>query len=59
VTIQESSNNIIFTDPRTHVALLGVNDIVVVRTGDAVLVCHRHDVEKIKGLIPFIPELLQ
>jgi mannose-1-phosphate guanylyltransferase len=59
VTIQESSNNIIFTDSRTHVALLGVNDIVVVRTGDAVLVCHRQEVEKIKGLIPFIPELLQ
>jgi mannose-1-phosphate guanylyltransferase len=59
VTIQESSNNIIFTDSKTHVALLGVNDIVVVRTGDAVLVCHRHEVEKIKGLIPFIPELLQ
>jgi mannose-1-phosphate guanylyltransferase len=59
VTIQESSNNIIFTDPRTHVALLGVHDLVVVRTGDAVLVCHRRDVEKIKGLIPFIPETLQ
>jgi mannose-1-phosphate guanylyltransferase len=59
VTIQESSNNIVFTDSRTHVALLGVHDLVVVRTGDAVLVCHRHDVEKIKGLIPFIPESLQ
>ena len=59
VTIQESSNNIIFTDSRTHVALLGVHDLVVVRTDDAVLVCHRHDVEKIKGLIPFIPESLQ
>jgi len=59
VTIQESSNNIVFTNCGTHVALLGVHDIVVVQTADAILVCHRHEVEKIKGLIPFIPETLQ
>jgi len=59
VTIQESSNNIVFTNSGTHVALLGVHDIVVVQTADAILVCHRHEVEKIKGLIPFIPETLQ
>jgi mannose-1-phosphate guanylyltransferase len=59
VTIEGSANNIIFTDSKTHVALLGVNDIVVVQTKDAILVCHRHEVEKIKGLIPSIPEALQ
>jgi mannose-1-phosphate guanylyltransferase len=59
VTIQESSNNIVFTNSGTHVALLGVHDIVVVQTADAILVCHRHEVEKIKGLIPYIPETLQ
>ena len=59
VTIQESSNNIVFADPGTHVALLGIHDLVVVQTSDAILVCNRHDVEKIKGLIPFIPEPLQ
>src|SRR6202040_2810410 len=52
VTIEGSANNIIFTDSGTHVALLGVNDVVVVQTKDAILVCHRDEVEKIKGLIP-------
>jgi mannose-1-phosphate guanylyltransferase len=59
VTIQDSSNNIIFTNSKTHVALLGVHDLVIVQTADATLVCNRHDVEKIKGLIPSIPEPLQ
>jgi mannose-1-phosphate guanylyltransferase len=59
VTIQESSNNIVFTTSGTHVALLGMHDVVVVQTADAILVCNRHDIEKIKGLIPAIPEQLQ
>src|SRR5215471_11452570 len=59
VTIQGSTNNIVFTDSATHVALLGVHDLVVVQTKDATLVCHRHDVEKIKSLIPFVPQPLQ
>ena len=41
------------------VALLGVNDLVIVQAKDAILVCHRHDVEKIKKLIPKLPERLQ
>ena len=59
VTIQGSTNNIVFTGFATHVALLGVHDLVVVQTKDATLVCHRHDVEKIKDLIPFLPQTLQ
>ena len=42
-----------------HVALLGVSDLVVVHSNDAILVCHRHDVENIKKLIPKVPEQLQ
>jgi hypothetical protein len=31
----------------------------VVETADAILVCHRHDVEKIKNLVQAIPKQLQ
>jgi mannose-1-phosphate guanylyltransferase len=59
VTIDSSSNNIVYSDQKTHVALLGVNDLVVVHSKGAILVCHRRDVEKIKQLLPAIPEKLQ
>ncbi|MBV8352523.1 MAG: mannose-1-phosphate guanylyltransferase [Verrucomicrobia bacterium] len=59
VTVETASNNIVFSDSKTHVALLGVNDLVIVQSKDAILVCHRHDVEKIKNLIPKVPERLQ
>lgn len=59
VTLEASSNNIVFSDSKMHIALLGVSDLVVVHSKDAILVCHRHDVEKIKKLIPQVPECLQ
>lgn len=45
----DSSHNIVIAGKRT-VALCGVSDLVVVETDDAVLVCHRNAVEKIKQL---------
>ena len=59
LTVETASNNIVFSDSKTDVALLGVNDLVIVQAKDAILVCHRHDVEKIKKLIPKLPERLQ
>ena len=59
VTLEAASNNIVFSDSKIHVALLGVSDLVVVQTADAILVCHRHDVEKIKTLVQMIPKQLQ
>ena len=47
----DSSNNIVFEEDGTTIALLGVHDLIVVRTKDALLVCHRHEAEKIKNLI--------
>ena len=59
VKILESNNNIVFTsEPRT-VALLGVSDLIVVQTPDAILVCNRHEAEKIKQLISLVPPELQ
>ncbi|HEY0790235.1 MAG TPA: sugar phosphate nucleotidyltransferase [Chthoniobacterales bacterium] len=59
VTVDDSSNNIVFAQGNLHVALLGVHDLVVVQTKDALLVCHRHDVENLKRLVATLPEELQ
>ncbi len=59
LTAVDSSNNIVFDEKGTKVALLGVHNLIVVRTGDALLVCHRHQAEKIKTLIGKLPPELQ
>jgi mannose-1-phosphate guanylyltransferase len=59
ITAIDSSNNIVFEENGTTIALLGVHDLIVVRTPDALLVCHRHEAEKIKDLIGKLPPELQ
>jgi mannose-1-phosphate guanylyltransferase len=59
ITALDSSNNIVFEEDGTSVALLGVHDLIVVRTQDALLICHRHEAERIKDLIGKIPPELQ
>ena len=59
LTALDSSDNIIFNDGETTVALLGVHNLIVVRTGDAILICHRHQTEKIKNLVGKLPPELQ
>ena len=55
----ESTNNIVCADDGTKIALLGVHNLIVVRTADALLVCHRHQAERIKTLIGKLPPELQ
>ena len=59
VTALDSSNNIVFSEDGTKIALLGVHNLIVVRTRDALLVCHRHQAEKIKSLVGHMPPELQ
>jgi len=59
ITALDSSHNIIFDEGGTTIALLGVHDLIVVRTKDALLVCHRHEAEKIKNLIGKLPPEVQ
>ncbi len=59
LTTIDASSNIIYSDHETHVALMGVHDLIVVKTQDAILVCSRHEAEKIKNLITQIPDNLQ
>jgi mannose-1-phosphate guanylyltransferase len=59
LTALESSDNIVFSEGDATVALLGVSNLIVVRTKDAVLVCNRHEAEKIKNLVGKLPPDLQ
>lgn len=54
----DSHNNIVVANART-IALCGVSDLVVVETADAVLVCHRSAVQRIKSLQPLLPDDLR
>jgi mannose-1-phosphate guanylyltransferase len=55
----EAGNNIVFSSRKKFVALMGVHDLIVVETPDALLVCHRHEAEKIKQLVALVPPELQ
>jgi mannose-1-phosphate guanylyltransferase len=58
ITAVDSTNNIVFDQDGAMVALLGVHNLIVVRTRDALLICHRHQAEKIKDLVGKLkPEL--
>jgi mannose-1-phosphate guanylyltransferase len=57
VVAQGAHNNVAISNGRI-VALVGVKDLVVVETGDAVLVCHRDCVQDIKKLLPALPKEL-
>ncbi len=59
ITTIDSSNNIVFEENGTAIALVGVHDLIVVRTPDALLVCHRHEAERIKDLFGKLPPELQ
>jgi mannose-1-phosphate guanylyltransferase len=50
--LADSSRNIIYSRDDKHlVALLGVEDLIVVRTEDATLVCHKDKAQEIKDLV--------
>lgn len=59
ITEIDSENNIIFNARKqTHIALLGVDDLIVVQTDDALLIANRHQADHIKKLSPLLPEKL-
>jgi mannose-1-phosphate guanylyltransferase len=55
----ESGNNVVYSSGKKLIALMGVHDLIVVETPDAVLVCNRHEAEKIKQLVGLVPAELQ
>ncbi len=55
----DSENNIVFNSTAgTHIALLGVDDLIVVQTKDAILIANRHQADSIKKLSDLLPDSL-
>ena len=55
----DSENNIIFNARKdSKIALLGVNDLIVVQTDDALLIANRHQADAIKKLGDHLPDEL-
>ena len=55
----DSANNIVFTQTGQHVALLGVQDLIVVAAKDGLLVASRGQAESIKKLVDGLPAELR
>lgn len=58
VSLLDASRNIVFTDSGKQVALVGVDDLVVVDTGDALLIARKGEVDRIKQVVGALPEPL-
>jgi mannose-1-phosphate guanylyltransferase len=54
--IQIESNNNIVHSPDKLVALVGVNDIIVIETPDALLICHADEAQKIRKVVARMKE---
>ena len=56
----DAGGNLVFSNqPQQQIALVGVHDLLIVQTADALLVCSRHDAEKIKQMVAMMPPELQ
>lgn len=55
VVAVEAAHNLVYSDSARNITLLGVNDLLVVQTGDALLICPRDRAEHIKQIIPHLP----
>ena len=56
----DSQNNIVFTKSKdTQVALLGVDDLIIVQSDDSILVANRHQSDDIKKLVDQLPPELK
>jgi mannose-1-phosphate guanylyltransferase len=55
----DAADNIVFSSEKKLVALVGVSDLIVVQTADALLICNRHEAENIKHIVAQMPPELQ
>jgi mannose-1-phosphate guanylyltransferase len=54
----DAHGNIVFTTGGQRVALLGVQDLIIVQTGDAILVASKHSADAIKKIVDLVPPAL-
>ncbi len=59
LTSVDSTNNVVYTEGDTHVALLGINDLVVVHTPDAILIAPKKSMDEMKKLVDEVPDKLK
>jgi len=50
----DARNNVVVSEDGHTIALIGVDDLVVVRTPDATLVCRRRDAERVKDAVELL-----
>jgi len=56
---KDARENLVFSEEGKPVAMLGVNDLIVIQARDALLICHKHADQEIKQLIGGLPEELR
>ncbi len=56
VVALDSADNLVITSKGRLTALLGVQDLIVVETGDATLICHRDKAQEVKRLVQEIAQ---
>ncbi len=60
ITVEDAAGNIVFSQSgNKHIALLGVNDLIVVETPDALLVANKHKADDIKKIVNQLPDELR
>ena len=60
ITEIDSESNIVYNSrENSHIALLGVDDLIIVQTEDGLLVANRHQADAIKKLVKKLPKELQ
>ena len=51
----DAEGNIVFSTEGRRITLLGVQDLIVVQTGDTLMVAHKHSADAIKKLVDLVP----
>jgi mannose-1-phosphate guanylyltransferase len=59
MTQMNASDNLVFSQTGQHIALLGVQDLIVVASKDAILITSRAQAESIKKMADLLPKELR
>jgi mannose-1-phosphate guanylyltransferase len=53
----ETHNSLIFSSGKKLIVTIGVDDLIIIDSGDALLVCHRNQAQKVRQVIANLKEL--
>jgi len=54
--ILDGDNNVVFSEDDHLVALLGMDDCIIVHSADATLICSKADAQRLKDLVDLVAE---